>query len=143
MKFITLFFTRATVFYSFSLFSNGSSELSPIGVHWNRVGSPIRSGMMFIHLRHLSFRGILSNFHIDVLWVARKCLGVSVLCYMPAVSVQQASGVSGCGIGGCVPPPTWHHSFFSASIGLVRAARRVCQRTEAMVTANEIRTQRM
>ena len=68
------------------------------------------------------------------------CLGVSVLCYMPAVSVQQASGVSACGIGGYVPP---RHSFFSASAGLVRAARRVCQRTEARVTVNEIRTQRM
>ena len=38
---------------------------------------------------------------------------------------------------------TGHHSFFSASAGFVRAARRVCQRTEAMVTANEIRTQRI
>ena len=29
------------------------------------------------------------------------------------------------------PAPTGHHSFFNASAGLVRAALRVCQRTEA------------
>ena len=30
-----------------------------------------------------------------------------------------------------MPDPTGHHSFFNASAGLVRAALRVCQRTEA------------
>ena len=51
--------------------------------------------------------------------------------------------MSGMTVCSSCPAPTGHHSFFSASAGLVRAARRVCQRTEAMVTANEIRTQRM
>ena len=41
-----------------------------------------------------------------------------------------------CHANGRAEEPRQHHSFFSASAGLVRAARRVCHRTEAKAITN-------
>ena len=80
------------------------------------------------------FRMTSENVHNDILSRHTRHQSVMLVPTFPVMPVPTFLVMAGL---------TGHHSFFSASAGFVHAARRVCQRTEAMVTANEIRTQRI